>query len=468
MQLFDRLVEAWPERTIVPSLAERWEISDDGLRYVFHLREGLTWSDGHPLTAADVEFGIKRVLDPASPGSSVAIYFALENGQEYYLGESRDADAIGVRALDDRTVEFRLVAPAPYFLSVMNRPDSGPQPRHAIERDGGAWSQPDRQVVSGPFAVAERGADTVLLRRRADYEGARSGNVGEVELYRSAIADALPAYERNETDMILVRYTPRIADLMPGAVRADAVLGPAAWSAYIRFDHSDPVTANVELRRALAHAIDREALADVAPANLVVATGGVVPPALQGHTPEIALRFDPDVARAHLERSGFAGELELAGMMVWDPILAAIADSWRDVFGARVKVQSWSWEEEEARAVGGRVDSANLRITGWLPGYADPEYFLRLLFQSTSRTNEGGFADETFDELIEQARQERSDRARLERFHEADRYAVADRVAVIPVVYGRSTAFVRPHVRGWWEFGKTSASFADLTVEPVR
>src|SRR5262249_55810811 len=77
MQLFDRLVEAWPERTIVPSLAERWEISDDGLRYVFHLREGLTWSDGTPLTAHDVEFGIKRVLDPESPGSSVAIYFAL-------------------------------------------------------------------------------------------------------------------------------------------------------------------------------------------------------------------------------------------------------------------------------------------------------------------------------------------------------------------------------------------------------
>ena len=94
MQLFDRLVEAWPERTIVPSLAERWEISDDGLRYVFHLREGLRWSDGEPLTAHDVEFGIKRVLNPDAPGSSVAIYFVLENGQDYYLrrndGRRRD------------------------------------------------------------------------------------------------------------------------------------------------------------------------------------------------------------------------------------------------------------------------------------------------------------------------------------------------------------------------------------------
>src|SRR5205823_327203 len=100
MQLFDRLVEAWPERTIVPSLAERWEIAEDGLRYVFHLREGLRWSDGEPLTAGDVEFGIKRVLDPASPGSSVAIYFVLEHAQGYYLGEHADASRIGVRALD--------------------------------------------------------------------------------------------------------------------------------------------------------------------------------------------------------------------------------------------------------------------------------------------------------------------------------------------------------------------------------
>ena len=116
-------------------------------------------------------------------------------------------------------------------------------------------------------------------------------------------------------------------------------------------------------------------------------------------------------------------------------------------------------------AVGSRVDAANIRITGWLPGYPDPEYFLRLLFQSTSRTNEGGFAEPTFDELIERARQERSDRGRLELFHEADRYVVADRVAVIPLVYGRSTAFVRPNIHGWWEFGKSSASFADLRVE---
>jgi oligopeptide transport system substrate-binding protein len=456
MQLFDRLVEAWPERTIVPSLAERWEISDDGLRYVFHLRDGLTWSDGTPLTAHDVEFGIKRVLDPASPGSSVAVYFALENGEKTYLGRNADWDAVGVRALDDRTVEFRLSAPAPYFMSVMNRPDGGPQPRHAI--DGVAQAR----VVSGAFEVAQRTDERLVLRRRSE----RPGNLAEVELVCEELDEALPAYERGELDLVLVRYTPRLADLMPATVHQDMSIGEAAWSGYIRFDHTDPVTGNLDFRRALAHAVDREALAAACPANILLATGGVVPPALQGHTPDIALRYDPELARECLDRSGYEGPIELTGLGHWDEILGAIAGSWEQTLGRTVTIaaQEGSVHLHHRAAGAPSTDDGRIRITGWLPGYPDPEYYLRLLFQSTSRTNEGGFADPVFDDLIEAARQERSDRGRLERFHEADRYAVAERVAVIPLVYGRSAALVRPPVRGWWEFGKSSANFADLVV----
>jgi ABC-type oligopeptide transport system substrate-binding subunit/class 3 adenylate cyclase len=463
MQLFDRLVEAWPERTIVPSLAERWDISDDGLRYLFHLREGLRWSDGVPLTAHDVEFGIKRILNPQSPGSSVAIYFVLENGQDYYLGRNRDADRIGVRALDDRTVEFRLVAPAPYFMSVMNRPDGGPQPRHAIERHGDAWTQPDRQVVSGAFRQRERTADHLVLVRQDRHAGARFGNVGRVEYVRTRVSAAMVPYRQDALDMVAVRYTPRIADLAPQDA-VDANLGPPAWSGYLAFDHAHPVTSNLEFRRALAYAIDRDALARVVPPNLIVATGGVVPPVLQGHTPDIVPRFDPERARQHLARSGIDPEVTVGALEEWGPLVHAVIDSWRRVLGLRVELRTWT--AEAALGIKRLWDLVPIAVTGWLPGYPDPEYFLRLLFQSDSKTNEGGFSHPPFDELIERARQERSDRSRLELFHEADRMAVADRVALIPLVYGRSLAFVKPWVQGWWEFGKSCSSFADLLVEP--
>jgi ABC-type oligopeptide transport system substrate-binding subunit/class 3 adenylate cyclase len=463
MQLFDRLVEQWPERTIVPSLAERWEIADDGLRYVFHLRDGLRWSDGEPLTAHDVEYGIKRVLNPESPGSSVAIYFVLENGQDFYLGRNQDADRIGVRALDDRTVEFRLVAPAPYFMSVMNRPDGGPQPRHAIELHGKEWTDPAKQVVSGPFRQDSRTEDELVLIRQDAYSGSRAGNVARVEFLRSAIRSAMEPYARDHLDVVTVRYTPRLADLVP-ATPAEATLGPAAWSLYLAFDHRHPVTSSPLVRKALAHAIDRDRLAQAAPPNLVVATGGLVPPALQGHTPDIVPRFDPDLARSTLAASGIEGELAIAALDDFGPMIEIIARSWEEVLGLSVELRWWTWKEATRHAEISYV--APIVVAGWLPGYPDPEYYLRLLLHSDSKTNEGGFAYRPFDELIERARQERRDRERLELFHEADRMAVAEQVALLPLAYGRAMSFVKPWVKGWWEFGKTSSSFADLIVEP--
>ncbi len=465
MQLFDRLVEAWPERTIVPSLAERWEISDDGLRYVFHLREGLTWSDGVPLTAHDVEYGIKRVLDPVRPGSSVAIYYVLENGQDYALGRNGDADRIGVRALDDRTVEFRLVAPAPYFMSVMNRPDGGPQPRHAIEAAGDDWTAVGRQVVSGPFRIAEQSDEALVLERRDGYRNvARRGNVATVRIERAGVGESLEPFARGEVDMITVRYTPRLADQVHSRPGTEAVLGPAAWTGYLAFDHSNETAAKVDFRRALAHAIDRESLREQLADNMLIATGGLVPPALQGHTPDIVPRFEPELARELLARAGVTPTVKLAGADEWRPIVDAIAAGWRDVLGIDVETPYWSADQAWKLRRPWEVFIAPIVVTGWLPGYSDPEYYLRLLLHSESKTNEGGFAYAPFDELIERARQERSDRSRLQLFHEADRMAIADQVALIPLVYGRSMAFVQPSVSGWWEFGKSSAAFAELVV----
>ena len=243
----------------------------------------------------------------------------------------------------------------------------------------------------------------------------------------------------------------------------DARLGPAAWSGYLAFDHRSEPTSNIDLRRALAHALDRAALAEAMPLNMVLATGGIVPPALEGHTPDIALRFDPDLALEHLRKSGFSGSLVVTCLDENIPILHPVLESWRATLGLHVEVRPWTME---TMAVEKPWELAPIYFTGWLPGYPDPEYYLRLLYHSDSRTNEGGFAHAPFDELIERARQERSDRSRLELFHEADRMAVADRVAVIPLVYGRSLAIVKPWVRGWWEFGKTSSNFADLVIDP--
>jgi len=463
MQLFDRLVEAWPERSIVPSLAHSWEISDDGLRYVFHLREGLRWSDGEPLTAHDVEYGIKRVLDPDTPGASVSIYFVLENGQDYYLRRNRDADRIGVRALNDRTVEFRLIAPAPYFMNVVNRPDGSPQPRHAIERHGPAWTEPDKQVVSGPFRQLERDDRHLVLVRNDAYTGTRPGNIARVEYLRSSVEEGIPRFDAGELDVVRVVYSPRVADHLPRG-RSDVELGPAAWTAYMGFDHRHPAFSDARVRRALAYGIDRSQLAAAAAQNYVVATGGIVPPALHGHTPDIALRFDPDKARALLGEAGVRLQepLEVAAQDSWAYLLEPILTTWRDLLGVEVRLRSW--RAKDVASLPKPWELAPVYVAGWLPGYPDPEYMLRLLLHGDALTNEGAFSDPAFNDLVDRARRESDGRQRLELFHQADRMAVAELAALIPLVYGRSTSFVQPRVHGWWEFAKTSSSYADLEV----
>jgi len=165
--------------------------------------------------------------------------------------------------------------------------------RTRIERDGDDWTAIGKQVVSGPFAIAQRDEDGLVLERRTDYANVfRCGNVERIEIVRSTISDAVPRYERDELDLVAVRYTPRLADRVTGAPAADTVIGPAAWTAYLAFDHKDPMVSNRDFRLALAHAIDRDELGEHLLENLLVATGGLVPPALQGHTPDIVPRYD--------------------------------------------------------------------------------------------------------------------------------------------------------------------------------
>jgi oligopeptide transport system substrate-binding protein len=377
--------------------------------------------------------------------------FALEGAQDYFRGRTDDLDAVGVRALDERTVEFRLVTPAPYFLSMVNRPDAGPQPRHVIEAHGDAWIDPSRIVSSGAFSLVEAESERVVLERRSG-ASRRGGNVGRVEILVAGDATA-EEYAKDEIDLAWGLW---VMDAAVGA-HDDLRMEHAAGVDYLVLDHRQDVVGSLELRRALAHAIDRVELQSSLPPNLLVATGGLVPPLLQGHTPDIAPPYDPDLARRLLDASGFSGELTVgvSSHPADAAAVVAVAEMWEQTLGIAV------------RRVGEEDDPA-VWATGWYPGYPDPEYFLRLLLHSEAQDNFGLFRHEPYDELVERARAESDGRRRLELFHAADRMAVAEQVAAIPIAYFRNVALVKPWVHGWWEYGKSWSSFADLVVGERR
>ena len=335
MALFDRLVERWPEATIVPSLAESWAVADDGLRYTFRLREGLRWSDGVPLTAADVEFGIKRGLDPVQPGVSASIFFVLEGAQDRLRGRAETDADIGVRALDERTVEFRLAAPAPYFLSVVNRPDGGPVPRHVIERHGDDWLAPDRQVVSGAFRQLERAPDRVVLERRLD--AGRPGNVARVEVsVATGPRGGVERYVRGELDVVVV---PPLIDPGRDGRRRDG--GPRPRAAIVdrlprlRSPWRPGARSCVPTR---AQSVVRPSRARRATACEPLAGDGRnrsarAPGTYAGRAPS----FDPDAARSELRRVTRPRRPHhcVGGSQ---PLLAGTVETWREILGDVVEV----------------------------------------------------------------------------------------------------------------------------------
>ena len=277
-----------------------------------------------------------------------------------------------------------------------------------------------------------------MLERRP--ESRRPGNVGRVDLRRLALREALS--ERPQ----LVTVQP-VSPSAPGVreVAGEVELGPPAWTVYLVFDHGRAPYSNVDVRLALAHAIDREALAATLP-------------------PNFAPRYDPDLARRHLAGAPVDAPLELVGTRgdEIEPIVELLAEQWREALGVDVELKLL---DELYAAVRMRMlEYGALAPSAWFPGFPDPEYYLRLLLQSEAVDNRGGWRDAEFDDLIERARLEPDGRRRLELFHAADRRAVADEVAVIPLAYARNAFLVDPSVRGWWEFGKSWASFADLEV----
>ena len=462
MALFDRLVERWPDDTLVPSLADRWTISADGLEYVFHLRPGLSWSDGTPLTAHDAAFGILRNLDPLRPGMSVAMLYVIAGARDHVLGVASDPDSVGVEVLDDLTIRFRLDAPAPYFLSMLNRPDCGPQPRHAIEKLGDEWATADNEVVSGPFHRVDHDADHVTLERRPGYPGTRFGNVHRVEWRQGTYEAAIANYAEGRGDLLWLGagWRGEGVDRVPPS---DIYPEPPAGLTYLYFDFEHERVGNPAVRRGLAHAIDRTALADVFPVNSMVATGGVVPPPLAGHTPDIALRFDPELARALVKPHEWIDPLRVVTTPLFTPRVVAVAEMWRAHLGIAVDVTTL--EGTRLREYPGERHEYAVYPAYWYPGYTDPEYFLRLLLTHDAMDNAGSFNHPPFDALVARAIAERDEHTRLELFHAADRMAVAEAVALIPLAYVWNTSVRAPYLHGWWEFGKSWASFADVTIE---
>jgi ABC-type oligopeptide transport system substrate-binding subunit len=445
-QLYDCLLQAQPGPFVVPKLAVRWEVSDDGRRYRFELDPEARWNDGSPMAAEDLIEGIRSILDPKVGSTESSHFSPIENADAYVAGTITDFGQVGVHAIGDRTIEFRLRAPAPYWIFLLCYP-------------GQSGARAGRG--SGPFRLTQFEHDRVVIARDPDYRRGAQGNIGTVEWQSREAADAIEALLSREVDVAATINPPAAAMDAIASGRLISVAGPPVTTFYFAFSNLPPHQLDLHMRRALAHASDRRRMEPYLLSNQMTASGGLVPPGLLGHTPDTALPFDPELAREFRRRSEHRGPLRLGVAQTWlAPYWSALLATWREVL--ELEIESLDMTIKDVVRMSEFVHGM---MGPWVAGYPDPEYFLNSLLHSRSPSNFQRWSSPHLDELIDRALAQESSAGRLALFHEADRVAVQHECAVIPLFYSRVTTWVQPWVHGWWGWATPWQSFDELTID---
>ena len=449
--LFRGLVAIGRDFEIEPDLAERFTVSDDGRSYRFTLRADAGWSDGAPVVADDFAFTFARMTE----------------------GESESAswlEGVTATALDERTLEVRLDEPRNYFLYMLGQSPTFAWPRHVCERRGHDWYRDVPLVGNGPFVLTSREArpdgrsrGRLTIESAPSWYGAR-GNVSEVTIMLEPSAPAVGGRWRSGEYDVLYGLLATAAG-SPTDEQTVVQRAPGGFTTYLGFNATRPPLDDTRVRRALAHAIDRHVL----PQGLGVTasgTGGVVPPAIPGHSHRVAGAFDPARARALLDEAGHPdgrglGEIVVAHLTFFEEHASAIAAQLEAV-GVRIRrLAAYTTTDLEAAI----REHAHAHMWGTSSLWPDPVGgFLEPFFRWGQRF----YRDERLEQLLARATAVRDRDERLRMCREFERIWIGEQAAVVPLAYRDLTLWRRPWVTGMWENATATSTFADAIVERRR
>lgn len=465
VQLFSALVSFSVDMEILPDIADKWELAAGGREYVFHLQERAAWSDGRPLTAHDFVYSGRRILTPANRSPLANLLYDIQGARAYNLGQSDQLDAIGLRALDPRTLLIQLEEPAPYFLQLLA--NFLAVPGQSIETYGERWTEPAHLATSGPFRLSswEKGS-RMELSRNPHYHGVFSGNLEEVVLdLQPDFEQQLELYLQDQLDVLEMKSCPgttikKAAERMAG----EYFSFPAAFIHLVGFDTRRPPFDDPRVRQAFCLAVDKEMLASrVLKGAAFPASGGFMPPGLPGHSPGIALPFDPERARALLAQAGYArgrGFSDIQALSLFqtdDPLNRYLVDQWREVLGVEVH-----WEQISP-GLHLLLESRppNLFLSQWWGDYPDPDDFLG----ASQIRRWTGWQDETFQTLLRQTRFTPDQADRLKLFQQAD-FVLVQSAPILPLTYNRQHFLLKPWVKRYPVCALFSWFWKDVVIAP--
>lgn len=442
----------------VPSCAESWETSADGLTWTFHLRPDLKWSDGEPLTAQTFRDSFARALAPTIASEYAYVLYPIKNAARFNAGDLPDFVAVGVKAVNATTLTIELERPTPTLPSLLTLPVSWPVPVHVLKRHGGfidrnnRWTRPENIVSNGPFRLtAWTPSQRLVAERNPHYYANAETKLNGLAFYPYENAASQEAAFRAgqlhlTSEMPLSKIATYRAE-QPALLRID----PFLLTGFIRFNLTRPPFDDVRVRRALSLAINRKALAEHVLTGGELPAHSLTPPDTAGYRSVTTVHYDPERARQLLAEAGYpqgqgfpVTEVITAARQLNQQLLEAIQQMWRRELGIEVQLalkEQRVWLDDETQL---HYQLSNAR---WIGDYVDPYTFLEL-FYSFSGNNNTGWKNPTYDQLLQAASVESDETRRLTLYQEAETVLLND-APITPLYHGTQAYLIRPEVQGW-------------------
>ena len=441
---------------------ENGGISADGLTYTFKLREGVSWSDGQPLTAGDFEYTFKRLLSPDTAGPYSDFFTAIQGGQDYLMSaeaeESAKASlraALGIMAASGDTLIINLAAPNPTFLQKVALVAASPVRQDVIEQYRTTWTEAGNHVGNGPYILSEWvHQDHITLEVNPNYWG-QTPKQAQIRL--SMITDVnaeFTAYKAGELD--IARVPPGIeSGILEDPALSNQVLPSSQLSSLALFLNTtiEPF-GDPAVRQAIATGIDRASWTEQVKNGVGEPATGWLPPGLPGYDPSVGSQytFDAQKAKTLLAAAGYPGgkgfpEFSLTYVAAGDQGLMAqfLQAQLSENLGIEMGLNPLDPPSYGQQVIGGRQFDMALLL--WSADYPDPENFLAGLFSSESFMDISGYANKEFDRLAGLAATELEQERRIELWSQAHQIMIAD-APITPLMFVERYYLKSPDVHG--------------------
>jgi oligopeptide transport system substrate-binding protein len=476
LSLYEGLVTPDPkDLSLRPGAAESWEISPDGLVYTFHLRKSGRWSNGDPLTAQDFVESYHRMLMPSMASQYSYMLYPIKNAEDYNTNKITDFGRVGLKALDEYTLELTLHSPTPYLLSMMIHDSWYPVPVSVIKKYGAIddrtnpWTRPENFVCNGPFVLKEwRMNSHILVERNPTYWDAKNVRLNKIyfdptestdtaeRMFRSgqlhsdpqAPSSKIAFYRKNKPDLINVY--------------------PLLATYFYKINVTRPPMNDKRVRKALAMAIDRRAIAET------IMRGGqepaccLTPPNTAGYTCQAQIKEDAAAARQLLAEAGYPDgkgfprvEVLFNTLQSHKAIAEALQAMWKKNLNVDIVLHNEEWKVylDSQR----HMDYFICRA-GWNGDYVDPSTFLAM-FLTGGGNNETGWSSAEYDRLVTLASNTGDKAARYDAYQKAEAILM-DEMPLIPIYFYTRPRLIRPSVRGWYPNVLDQYDFKSIYLVP--